>query len=163
MSGPEVVSDIVDVYVFARREGGVEVLQLRRAGEPMRGTWQPVMGRVEADERAEACVLRELAEEVGLGEGDPALLGLWRLERVHPYYMASRDAIVLSPRFAAEVDPAWSPVLNDEHDASRWVALEAIDQAFLWAGQRASIREMVDSILTPGSLRELLRVDPRSA
>jgi 8-oxo-dGTP pyrophosphatase MutT (NUDIX family) len=163
VSAPEIVSDIVDAYVFRRREGAVELLQLRRTRDPMRGTWQPVMGRIEAGERAERCALRELAEEVGLRADDGALLGFWRLERVHPYYLATRNAIVLGPRFAVEVAPSWSARPNAEHDAARWVGLGSIDESFLWSGQRASIRELAESILRPGSqLREVLRIDPGS-
>ena len=121
--GPTIRADIVDVYVFrtaddartAADSAGVEFLQLLRSGDPLARTWQPVMGHCEGGERAPACALRELREEVGLsadGAGQPALLAFYALEQVHPFYLAAIDAVVLSPRFAAHVARAWSPRLN---------------------------------------------------
>lgn len=161
MSGPGVVSDVVDVYVFRRDSDGVRLLQLRRANEPYAGTWQPVMGRVDDGERAARAAVRELGEETGLGAGDNKLIGMWRLDGVHPYYMASRDAIVMSVRFACEVAPGWEPVLDESHDDARWVVIERAEGAFMWPNQRASIRDLVEGILKPESAcREALRVDP---
>src|SRR5690348_4989804 len=102
--GPKVRTDITDVYVFRQGDGvagrrgdgagaGIEFLQVLRASEPLGGTWHPVMGHIERGETAAACAVRELKEEVGLGHHDPALLGLWALEQVHPFYIAAIDAI----------------------------------------------------------------------
>lgn len=149
---PTIRADIVDVYIF-RRSPAVEVLQLRRAaGGVMGGTWHPVMGHVEAGETAAACALRELREETGLAEDDPALLGVWALEQVHPFFMAPRDEIVLSPRFAAEVRADWTPRLNDEHTAARWVPAAEAERWFMWPGQAAAVGEIVGSLLRDGSL-----------
>lgn len=158
MSGPDVVTDIIDVYVF-RRAPGVELLQLRRARMPMAGSWQPVMGRIEEGERAEEAAVRELGEETGLKAGDAALVGLWRLDRVHPYYMAERGAIVLSVRFACEARAEWEPVLNEEHDGARWVKLEDVGEAFLWPGQRASILDLEEGVLRGSACGDALRVE----
>lgn len=117
----------------------------------MKATWQPVMGHVEAGETAAACALRELEEEVGLRGDDPALLGLWALEQVHPYYIAELDSVILSPRFAAEVGPGWRPRLNPEHSADRWVSAADAEAMFLWPGQVAAVREITGWLLRPGS------------
>jgi len=148
---PRVRTDIVDVYVF-RRTPRVELLQLMRTGEPMVKTWQPVMGHIEEGESAAACALREIEEEVGLRDGDPALIGMWALEQVHPYYIAELDSIVMSPRFALEVAPGWKVKLNAEHSADRWIAAEDAEKSFMWPGQVATIREITESLLRPGSL-----------
>jgi len=145
--GPRVCTDIVDVYVFAREDSGaapVRLLQLRRSRAPYAGTWHPVMGHVEPGESAADAALRELAEEIGLSHDSGALLGLWQLEQVHPYFVASLDAIVLSPRFAALVPWSWTPELDDEHDAWRWVGPDRVPESFLWPGQRASVAELLE-------------------
>lgn len=151
----QVRTDLVDVYVFRRDAGAVEFLQLRRVGEPLAGTWHPLMGHLEPGEAAPACARRELAEEVGLQAGDPSLLGLWALQGVHPYYLASRDAVMLTPRFAGEVRPDWSPNLNEEHDAHRWVREVKL---FMWPGQRAACTEILEVIVPGGAAPDAMRV-----
>lgn len=148
MPGPTLRTDLVDCYVF-RRTPELELLQLRRACETLTGTWQPVMGHIEENESAVRAVVRELAEEVGLDARGPLALGLWALEQVHPYFLPSRDAVMLTPRFACEVEPRWQPALNEEHDNHRWVPADRAHEFFMWPGQRAAIRELV-TILTPG-------------
>ncbi|MBX3406912.1 MAG: NUDIX domain-containing protein [Phycisphaeraceae bacterium] len=166
---------------------GIYFLQVLRARDPLGGTWQPVMGHCEKGETAVQCALRELEEEVGLtppprgrGQGGgpksdltPAhFLSLWALEQVHPFFIAELDAIVMSPRFAAEVSgggagagAGWSPRLNDEHTAHRWVnARDAVrasgEGAFMWPGQRAAAREIVESLMVEGTVnRGRLRID----
>jgi 8-oxo-dGTP pyrophosphatase MutT (NUDIX family) len=149
-------SDIIDVYIVRRGPGGVEFLQLLRASDPLKNTWHPIMGHVEAGETAIQTAIRELGEEVGLAPRDPSLLGLWALEQVYPYYVAEIDCIVLSPRFAAEVVPAWEPRLNSEHSAARWVDDAS---AFMWPGQKRCVSEILAEIVPQHSLsRQSLRI-----
>lgn len=168
--GPSIRADIVDVYVFRHCPGHnppaqpthVEFLQLRRATGMLAGSWQPLMGHIQPRESALQAALRELNEELGLAAHHHALSRFWALEQVHPYFLAPLDAIVLSPRFAAEVRPDWQPRLSPEHDAHRWVAADHIDQ-FMWPGQRAAVAEILNVLLAPGSAAEAaLRIDPRS-
>lgn len=173
-NGPSFRSDVVDVYIFRRRpskarldpsgeavggEDVVDVLHLRRATNEehtgsLAGTWQPLMGHIEHGETAIDCAWRELKEEVGLDQDSPELLGLWSLEQVHPYFVASKNAIMHSPRFAVEVAGEWHAVLDDEHDAVRWIRASDAEKSFMWPGQRAAIREIRQEIIKPGSLSE---------
>lgn len=159
--GPRLRTDVVDVYVV--RQGGPgmgpAVLQLLRAEEPLRDTWHPVMGHVERGETASACALRELEEELGLRRGDGALLGVWALEQVHPFFVAPLDTIVLSPRFAALVAPGWEPPAGSEHSAARWITPADIDAMFLWPGQRSACREALEVVQGTGPAARVLRLD----
>jgi 8-oxo-dGTP pyrophosphatase MutT (NUDIX family) len=158
--GPLIRTDVVDVYVVRRVGERVEVLQLLRAREPLKGTWHPVMGHVEVGESAINCAKRELREEIGLEFGDPRLLGLSALEQVHPFFIAAIDTVVFSPRFCAEVAPGFEPRLNDEHVNARWVPLAEARRYFVWPGQCASLREISEHILPGDSLaRGHLRVE----
>lgn len=148
VGGASIRADVVDVYVFRRGAGGVvEFLQLLRARRPLAGTWQPVMGHCEPGESAAACAARELCEEVGLKAGDGALLGMYALEQVRPFYLMEINAVVLSPRFAAWVSPGWSPTLNEEHGGARWASEAEVDAMFMWPGQREACREVLTDIV----------------
>lgn len=167
--GPAIRADIIDVYIFrtktsAKAAGEIEFLQLLRAKPPLNKTWHPVMGHIEPGETAVQCAVRELAEEVGLetpreAHAEGAMLGLWALEQVHPFFIAEIDAIVLSPRFAAQVAPGWEPTLDVSHSQHRWVPRDRVERFFMWPGQLAAIREITESLLPEGSLsREGLRI-----
>ncbi len=159
--GAAVRADLVEVFIFRRGAGGaVEVLQLlrRRSEDAAPGTWQPVIGHAEAGETALTAMKRELREETGLEAS--ACLGLWQLEEVHPYFLASSNAVVLCPRLVAEAPPRWEPAPGGEHEAHRWIAIEAAEEAFLWPGQQAAIREIRRAILDPASpTAALLRLE----
>ncbi|MCC6908643.1 MAG: NUDIX domain-containing protein [Phycisphaerales bacterium] len=159
--GVAIRTDIVEAFIF-RRTGadGVELLQLlrhrRAAVSP--ATWQPVLGHIEADETAIDAIRREVFEETGLTRD--ARLGLWQLEQVHPFYMAAINAVLLCPRFAAEVISDWEPKLNGEHEAHRWVTDAEVRRCFVWPGQRAAIDELRRDILDPDSpCAALLRIE----
>jgi 8-oxo-dGTP pyrophosphatase MutT (NUDIX family) len=163
MPGPSIRTDIVEVFVFrrppeARGTTRVEFLQLRRNKPPAPGSWQPIMGHIEAGETAVRAALRELHEEAGY---EPAhLLGFWQLESLDTFFVAPSDSIMMCPLFAAEVSPsAPPPRLDDTHDAHRWIARDAADRAFLWPGQRAAIEQIVSDILPHDSpMAPLLRI-----
>ncbi|MCC6660854.1 MAG: NUDIX domain-containing protein [Phycisphaerales bacterium] len=150
-------ADLVDVYLFRRAGRSAEFLQLRRATRPMPGSWQPIMGHIEPGETAAACAVREVGEEAGLTRSDPAWLGFWALQGVHPYFVAVWDAVMLTPRFAVEVAPGWSPTLNAEHDAHRWAAAAQLGAMFLWPGQHAACREILDAIIPGGPAEPAMR------
>ena len=185
-NGAKIRADVVDVYLFTRTaptqrrndphaDAGdawpasgtprteVQFLQLLRSGAPLDKTWQPVMGHAITGETSVDCAWREMHEELGLTRGDPAILGMWALEQVHPFYIASIDTVVMSPRFCCEVRPGWSPTLNEEHTAHRWVREQDVDASFMWPGQKAVCREIIREIVQDVSLsREGLRIDHRT-
>jgi dATP pyrophosphohydrolase len=151
--GVTIRSDVVDVYPFRRvaNAAGVEFLQMLRATEPMLETWHPVMGHMHAGETAVQTALREMHEEVGLKAGDRALMRMWALEQVHPFFIAGMDCIVCSPRFVVEVAPGWEPVLNEENSAARWVRGDE-PHRFVWPGQRAAVAEVMQGVLRGGEV-----------
>jgi dATP pyrophosphohydrolase len=147
---------VIDVYVLRRGQGcAVEFLQMHRAKGVLSGTWQPVMGHSHEGETAVQTALRELREETGFAPDAPGstgplkLLNLWQLEEPNIYFLASLDTIVMGPCFAAEVAGGAEPVLNDEHDAHRWIERAHADRYFLWPGQRKALRQIIDDVLSP--------------
>ncbi|MEO1583285.1 MAG: NUDIX domain-containing protein [Planctomycetota bacterium] len=172
MTGPRVRTDIVDVYLLrpsarshdhnAHHNGDQthDLLLLRRARAPLAGQWHPVMGHVEPGERAMQTALREAGEETGL---TPDAISAWfQLEQTFPFFLADRDEVHLSPRFAVVTDEGFEPALNNEHDAHRWVPVDDAENSLLWPGQRHAIREIRSCILPGGPTADSLRL-PRPA
>lgn len=149
--GPRIRSDIIDAYIMRAvacvdptQPKQWQFLQLLRSRNPLRNSWQPVMGHIEPGEHAVAAMVREVHEEVGLdllAAASSSHLGVYALEQVHPFYIAAIDCIVLSARFAIEVSPLWQPRLNAEHLQHRWVPQQQTGAMFTWPGQHASIAE----------------------
>ena len=159
--GPKVRADIFDLYLLRPRDGSFDVLQLRRAEEPLAGTWQPVMGHVEAGESTLVALAREAAEELDLNLADEeSCPDLFALEQVHPFFLPELDAIVFSPRFVVVVQRGHVLSFDQEHDAHRWLPLESAAPAFMWPGQRAAIAE-IKAVLDPSQHATLsaLRID----
>jgi len=158
---PRIRADIVDVYVFRRVPEGAEFLQMFREDGGLARTWQPVMGHIEDGESALAAAVREMAEETGLRRDEA--LGMWALEQMHPFYIARTDEVVLSPRFAVEVaggeGEKWEPRLNEEHSSHRWIAGHQADRFFMWPGQRAAVREVLEVVVKGGLGEAGMRVE----
>jgi 8-oxo-dGTP pyrophosphatase MutT (NUDIX family) len=102
--------------------------------------------------------VRELREETGLC-ATQTTVELYQLDGVHPFYMASREAIYLCPCFFVVVDAGWSPVLNAEHDDWRWVPLAQAASVTVWPGQRASVTELIEVLGGPPEALGPLRID----
>ncbi|MEO0511489.1 MAG: NUDIX domain-containing protein [Planctomycetota bacterium] len=160
MTGPRLRTDLVLAVVY--RASPLRWLQMRRARGPMAGTgpgsWHPVMGHVEEGETAADAVRRELGEELGLAGG--ALAGLWQLDGVHPFFLATPDEVYLSSAFVARAADGFKPSLNDEHDAWRWVDDADAGHRFVWPFQLAAVEEARRYVLRPTPAREMLRIDP---
>lgn len=155
----DIRADLVHVFIFRRTADDPEFLQLLRTNKPAAATWQPVMGSIQKGETAVEAAWREVQEETGRCLDDPALLGMWSLEQAPPFFLHEQDLIIISPRFAMEVAGEWQPTLNCEHSDSRWVGVYELEQKFTWPTHIVSCREIVDSLLRPGSLSEVhLRV-----
>lgn len=165
--GARIRADVIEVLVFRAPGAGmvidrarVELLQIRRAKSPLEGTWQPVMGHIEAGESAVRAAARELREEIGLDVLGSSCQGFWALEQVRPYYIAAIDCVVLPPRFACRASESFQPVLNHEHTEYRWVLAQEAARWFVWPGQIEAAAELLDRLLAPDSLCEAaLRID----
>lgn len=151
---PQIRSTHIEVFSFRRAAAGLEFLILRRTPQARAGgTWQPVIGAIEAPETAWQAALRELHEETGLKP-----IGFWQIESVDTFYMASSDTISLCACFAAEVGLDAEVILSDEHTEFRWLSTEAMLRETLWPGQRRAVSEIVTEIARPGPAEPLLRI-----
>ena len=150
-----VVSEIVDVYVFRRRDPSVDYLLLRRSEvEVLPGTWQAVHGHIRPGETAPQTALRELSEETGL---EP--LAMHQIDVVNTFYQARDDTVHHCPCFAVEVANDAEPVLDEEHDAYEWIDYDQAMARFPWPGQRRALREIRHEIVHRGPAIQYLRID----
>jgi len=131
-----------------------EFLQLRRsAGDYLGGTWQIVRGRLEAGETAWQAALRELHEETGLAPAE-----FYKLSLLEAFYLVPGESIWQVPSFVAVVPREAAVVLNDEHEAYRWVPRDRIDAETMWAGERLVLAEVMREICDDGLSKPHLRV-----
>jgi 8-oxo-dGTP pyrophosphatase MutT (NUDIX family) len=131
--------------VVVRR--GSEFLVLHRAPQ-FEAYWHLVAGGVEEGESAREAAARELREEVGLDAGR-----LRDLERPFAYSLAAESPAVRArfgatqtnvpvDVFVADVETAWEPALNEEHDAYRWCSREEAVALLYWPEPRQVVREL---------------------
>ena len=148
--------DMVACYAVrpGERPGDYEFLLLRRApGEFMAGAWSVVRGTSEAGETAHAAAVRELREETGLAPGE-----FYQLDTVDVFYLAAGDTIWHCPGFCAIVGREAEVVLNEEHDAYRWVERSRIAEEVLWPGERNQLAELCREVLDNGRAKPYLRI-----
>jgi dATP pyrophosphohydrolase len=146
--------DMVCCYVVRRRAGGYEFLQLRRAEDYLRGTWQTVYGGAESGETLWRAALRELYEETAL-----VPVEFYRLATVRSFYTDINDTVWHATSFCAIVAEDATITLDAENDATRWVSLDAVNDAFMWATDRESVAEIVREILRDSLAKPHLRIE----
>ncbi len=99
------------------------VLIARRAPERyIPGLWEFPGGKLEPDESPEACLARELMEELGI----EVMVGEL-LTAVHHTYERYRIVLLAYRCFLSSPRPEAPKALTDEHDRVEWVAPEAIE------------------------------------
>jgi len=148
--------NMVSCYVARPTADGTghEFLQLRRSKDDyMGGTWQAIYGQSEEGESPVAAVVRELREESGLIAKE-----LYRLDQVSVFYIASSDTMWHCVPFCAIVTRDEPVVLNDEHDAARWVPASDAEAAFMWKDNRDAIRDILGYILAESLAKPHMRI-----
>ena len=87
--------------------------------------WHVVAGVVEEGETFAQAAGRELREETGL-DASPGRARMTQIyvvpDSMRGEYLAGVEHVAIET-FAVDVPPAWEPVLNEEHDAYRWLSL----------------------------------------
>ena len=115
-----------DIVLFSLESGRVEVLLIKRGGEPFRGLWALPGGFVDKDEALEHAAERELREETGLA-------GI-HLEQIGAFGDPGRDprGHTVSIAFAAVVERERTELKagDDAADARWWSATRPPRLAF---------------------------------
>lgn len=98
-------------------EGG-KILLIRRGKEPFKGEWGVPGGRIEDDETAEQCLVREMKEETGLDVVPLKLIGLYSEPKRDPRLIIA--AAYLVKRIGGEVRG------GDDAAEAKWYELDDI-------------------------------------
>jgi 8-oxo-dGTP pyrophosphatase MutT (NUDIX family) len=131
------MSEWSEVLIHVRR--GDEFLVAHRSPDGG-GYWHTIAGGVEAGEAFHAAALRELREETGL-EADQ-LLPLGEFSYVRDSWEEEPGLRVHVQAFLVDVERAWEPVLNDEHDEYQWLSREEAAQLLFWPEPAALLRSL---------------------
>jgi 8-oxo-dGTP pyrophosphatase MutT (NUDIX family) len=135
-----------EVLVVVRR--GAQFLVLHRAPR-FDAYWHLVAGGVEPGESAAAAAARELREEVGLGGPVRDLTRRFvyplaeESEAVRSRFPADATEVIVDC-FIADAPSGWEPVLNEEHDASRWCSAAEAEELLHWPEPREVVRALAD-------------------
>jgi 8-oxo-dGTP diphosphatase len=111
-----------DVVIFTIQEQRLELLLVKRKGEPFQDQWALPGGFVEINEDLETCALRELAEETGM-------TGIY-LEQLYTFGKPDRDPRerVISVAYYALVPPDRTGQIKAASDARQvgWFQLDSL-------------------------------------
>ncbi len=133
---PNVVSRIVEICVFKSKGDEPLYLVLKRSKSDSiyPGIWQIVTGSIHEGETAVNAALRELKEETAV-----VPIKFWSVPYVNTFYVAHQDTIHHTVFFAGEVSKETEVRLSDEHESSRWLALESAKSMLVWPGQKRGV------------------------
>lgn len=156
---PQIVSDIVDAYVFRRLNARVQFLLLQRQPDIVMGkTWQGFHTRVDDGETAITAAQRAVQEFAGL-----SITGVYSADYINQFYDESRDAVVLAPVLAMTVSARNQVTIAPDFSDFGWVHCEEAVTLLPFSGQRWAVRH-IDEIMSIGEEeRELYRLQSPAA
>lgn len=142
---PQIVSDIVDAYVFRRLNARVQFLLLQRQPEIVMGrTWQGFHTRVDDGETAVTAAQRAVREFASL-----APIAFYSADYINQFYDESRDAVVLAPVLALTVSARNQIVMAPDFSDYGWVTCDEAVTLLPFSGQRWAVRH-IDEIMSIG-------------
>jgi 8-oxo-dGTP diphosphatase len=128
----------VDIVIFTIRDGKLQLLLIRRAGEPYRGKWALPGGFVEMEEDLEQAARRELEEETGVSAA--------YLEQLYTFGRPGRDPrerVITVAYYALIPSERLELHAASDAEAAGWFALDELpdlafdhDEIFTMAHQR---------------------------
>lgn len=151
---PQIVSDIVDVYVFRRLNARVQFLLLQRKRDVALGqTWQSFHIRIERNETTIEAAYRAVEELAGL-----RVSAVYSADYVNQFYDDTRDSLVLAPVLAVNVSPQAPVRLDADLRDCAWLDRDEATVRLPFSGQRWAVRH-IDEIMSIGHVEsELYRL-----
>lgn len=142
---PDIVSDIVDVYVFRRLNARVQFLLLqRRANVPLGNTWQSFHTQIQGHESTIEAARRAVRELSGLTVSE-----VYSADYINEFFDDTRDVVVLAPVLAVNVSPQAPVTLGHELKECAWWDTNQAIARLPFAGQRWAARH-IDELMSAG-------------
>jgi dATP pyrophosphohydrolase len=142
---PQVVSDIVDVYVFRRLNARVQFLLLQRKRDVALGqTWQSFHTRIKTEESTIDAAYRAVEELAGL-----RISAVYSADYVNQFFDDSRDVLVFAPVLAVNVNPQAPVRLDSDLRDCAWLDRDEATMRLPFSGQRWAVRH-IDEIMSIG-------------
>lgn len=142
---PQVVSDIVDVYVFRRLNARVQFLLLQRKRDVALGqTWQSFHTRLRRDESTIQAAYRAVEELAGL-----RVSAVYSADYVNQFFDDTRDVLVLAPVLAVNVNPQAPVRLDPDLRDCAWLDRDEATVRLPFSGQRWAVRH-IDELMSMG-------------
>lgn len=142
---PQVVSDIVDVYVFRRLNARVQFLLLQRRRDVALGqTWQSFHTRLRRDENTIQAAYRAVEELAGL-----RVSAVYSADYVNQFFDDTRDVLVLAPVLAVNVSPQAPVRLDADLRDCAWLDRDEATVRLPFSGQRWAVRH-IDELMSIG-------------
>jgi dATP pyrophosphohydrolase len=139
---PQLVSNMVDAYIFRRVNARLQfLLLLRRPDLPLGNTWQSIHTKILPGETAVDAAKRAMEKETGM-----TALEAYSADYINQFYDHHTDSIILAPVFAFAVPQRPSITLGEELCDSAWCERDEATARLLWPGQRWAVRH-IDAIL----------------
>jgi dATP pyrophosphohydrolase len=142
---PEIVSDIVDVYVFRRLNARVQFLLLqRRPNVPLGNTWQSFHTQIQGYESTIEASRRAVRELSGLTVSE-----VYSADYINEFFDDTRDVVVLAPVLAVNVSPQAPVTLGPELKECAWWDTNQAIARLPFAGQRWAVRH-INELMSAG-------------
>ncbi|MHB9023755.1 MAG: NUDIX domain-containing protein [Armatimonadota bacterium] len=149
---PTLSTDAVNVLILHRDAGRPLYLLLRDAEpEAFAGHWRLAIGTVGSGETVMQAALREATKVTGQQP-----ISLWVLDRLNTFFDARYDRLHLAPVFVAEVPEGRT---SKEAGETRWITFEQAQELLRWPGQRDSLRQAHEEVVTPNDRGAPFRLD----
>jgi dATP pyrophosphohydrolase len=151
---PDIVSDIVDVYVFRRQNARVQFLLLqRKASVALGNTWQSFHTQIQGHETTLSAARRAVRELSGLNVSEA-----YSADYINEFFDDTRDVVVLAPVLAVNVSPQAPVTLGHElRDCAWWDTNQAIAR-LPFSGQRWAIRHISELMSAGHAESQLYRL-----
>ena len=135
---PDIVSDIVDVYVFRRLNARVQFLLLqRKATVPLGNTWQSFHTQIQAHESTVVAARRAVRELSGLTVSEA-----YSADYINEFFDDSRDVVVLAPVLAVNVSAQAPVTLGRELKEAAWWDTNQAVARLPFSGQRWAVKHI---------------------